>query len=157
MSRDLITNYSLTFTSLILSIISISVSFVFVLIIIYYLFKFLRLRQHPFILKRYPYLITIYVCFNILFLLIERTLSVLIHSGIYTNIWFEWMRWIFFTSFIHGGSFVLLLRIYLVFYNVQWTKLNDNHQWIFYINKINQKNKNENNFFIKCCSISNTR
>ena len=147
MSSNLIKTFDKTPTTVGLATTSILISCFLTIFNIYYQWRFLRLRQHPFICKRHPYLVSLYASLNTLSILIDRTLSVLIHSGIYTAIWFQWFRWILWVTLLRSAIIAMLLRVYLLFYNVQWTKANDLNRWKCYINK-NEDKKLAQSFFI---------
>eukprot|EP01084_Bolivina_argentea_P095142 171058_1 len=142
---DIFHIYERTPDTVFLAFFSICISCIIFIISAFYQWKFLRLSQHPFIKKRYPFLVFFYTLNNELFILFERTCSALIRTGIYSPLWFQWFRWILFVFFLHTSSFSFLLRVYLLFYNIQFSKANDSNEWKNYI-----KNENSNqSFFIK--------
>eukprot|EP01083_Nonionella_stella_P093216 261104_1 len=96
---------------------------------IYYTLKLYASRYEPFVHARHPILNTVINLTAAVFLVIERPMHAIHRLSVYNALWFQWTRLSFYfvaMQFLLGG---VVLRFWLLLFEVKWTRSMSNKEW----------------------------
>ena len=96
---------------------------------IYYTHKLWKSRFTPFIHARHPQ-INVYVNLTAaIFLIIERPMHAIHRLSVLNTLWFQWLRLLFYFTTMQFLLGFVILRFWLLLFEVKWTKAMTNKQW----------------------------